>query len=111
MIVFNLPDSYAGLQDKLIATLRTVIDPELGLNIVDLGLIYTVNVEVSDLLITIEMTLSSKFCPMGKSIINAVKHSMERTFGHFKTEINVVWEPRWCYKNITAEGLKKLQGK
>ncbi|MBC7567991.1 MAG: metal-sulfur cluster assembly factor [Pedobacter sp.] len=108
MIAFDISNSSDGIKDKLITCLKTVIDPELFINIVDLGLVYAVKFDGKKMLISVQMTLSSKFCPMGDSIIIATKNSLERDFNNFKAEVNVVWEPEWNYKFISPEGLKIL---
>ncbi|PYF70601.1 metal-sulfur cluster assembly factor [Pedobacter nutrimenti] len=92
------------------SALKTVIDPELNLNIVDLGLVYALKLNETTRQFLIEMSLSSKFCPMGESILSATKNCMERTFPDYMTEVTLVWEPEWSYKFISEEGLKTLRG-
>nr|WP_162988820.1 metal-sulfur cluster assembly factor [Pedobacter schmidteae] len=111
MIVFDVPDAFADAREKLIDTLKTVIDPELYVNIVDLGLVYALKLDENQHLVVVEMTLSSRFCPMSESILSAVKNAIERTFAHFSAEVKVVWEPEWSYKSISPEGIKKLRGR
>lgn len=89
-------------------TLRLVIDPELYINIIDLGLVYGIDIDPEKKLVNVEMTLSSSYCPMGESIISAVKNCIE---GHYEysAAVNLVWEPVWSYDNISDEG-KRLLG-
>ncbi|HOZ80509.1 MAG TPA: metal-sulfur cluster assembly factor, partial [Ferruginibacter sp.] len=63
-----------------LAALQNVMDPEIGLNIVDLGLIYQLDFDESEKKIYCSMTLTTQFCPMGESITNAVKENLKRSF-------------------------------
>jgi metal-sulfur cluster biosynthetic enzyme len=74
--------------------LRAVKDPELGLNIIDLGLVY--DVEVSDAgTIHVRMTLTSPGCPAGGEIIQGVKDVAGELEGVTDVEVELVWEPYW----------------
>jgi metal-sulfur cluster biosynthetic enzyme len=81
-------------QDVKEAIRASVVDPEIGLNIVDLGLVY--GVEVDDGAISVDMTLTSPGCPVGPQIIYDVKNTIKRRFPE-ATEIavNIVWQPFW----------------
>ncbi len=109
MITFDVPANLSGKRGDFVNALKTVIDPELDVNIVDLGLIYGINLDEVKMCIELEMTLSSKFCPMGESILSATKNCMERKFPDFMTEVVLVWEPEWSYEFISAEGIKALE--
>lgn len=111
MIAFNISDRFPFLKIGIEEALRTVMDPELHINIVDLGLIYTVTLQEDEMCIHIIMTLSSKSCPMGESILSAAKNCVERLFPSFKVEVELVWEPEWNYDFISAAGIKILRGK
>lgn len=110
MIIFDVPDTSRHMKDELVQALKTVIDPELHVNIVDLGLVYTVKVLPNEMIIRIEMTLSSRFCPMGESIFTAVKYCITRCFDAYQTEVALVWEPAWNYDFISPEGVDQLRG-
>lgn len=110
MITFNISDRFPFLKTGLEEALRTVMDPELHINIVDLGLIYRITLQEDELLIQIIMTLSSKSCPMGESILTAVKNCVERLFPSYTAELELVWEPEWNYDFITPAGIKMLRG-
>ncbi len=73
--------------------LNEVIDPELGIGIVDLGLIY--GVEIKDSQATVTMTLTSMGCPVGPSLIENVRQMMIDYLGSEKVAINLVWTPAW----------------
>ena len=84
---------------------KEVIDPEIKVNIVDMGLIY--GIIESDRLMTIRMTLTSMACPHGKEIIEKVK-----TIGHkvskLPVNVEVVWEPVWNIKMMSDDAKSEL---
>ena len=80
------------------SVLREVIDPELGINIVDLGLIY--DIDVNDDEVHVQMTLTSPGCPMGPYIMSEAKASVESLDGVSHCEITLVWEPYWTAERI-----------
>lgn len=94
---------------EILETLRLVMDPELHINIIDLGLVYGVKIDEPNKQINIEMTLSSSYCPMGESILSAVKNCVESHYADYKANVELVWEPVWSYHSITDEG-KRLLG-
>lgn len=86
--------------------LRDVIDPELGINVVDLGLVYGVNVDQQNVA-TIDMTLTSAACPLGDIIEDQAVQALE---GIVKDQqINWVWMPPWGPERITDEGRDQLR--
>ncbi|MHB1179332.1 MAG: metal-sulfur cluster assembly factor [Daejeonella sp.] len=97
------------VRTKVIKALRLVIDPELGINIIDMGLVYSVEVDEEKKSIELDMTLSSPACPMGTSIVNAVENCLALYFDQYTANVNLVWEPAWSYERITEEG-KQLLG-
>ncbi|KHJ39540.1 FeS assembly SUF system protein [Pedobacter glucosidilyticus] len=104
---FDITEKDNFLKMEIMETLRLVIDPELEINIIDLGLVYAVYVKENQ--IEIEMTLSSSHCPMGSSIVGGVQNCLEQHYPDYKTTVNLVWEPAWSHKNISEEG-KRLLG-
>lgn len=106
----NNPEALIKNRTQVVAALKTVIDPELQVNIVDLGLIYFIEMNEDFRTILIEMTLSSKSCPMGESILSATKNCMERSFEAFKAEVKLVWDSEWNADFISAAGIRKLRG-
>lgn len=94
-------DSMAD-SETVYAQLREVFDPEIPVNIVDLGLIY--EVEVAGPNCTVTMTLTSQACPEAKTIPDVVKRRCEAIEGLEKAEVNVVWEPQWGPHRISPEG-------
>ncbi len=84
--------------------LRQVNDPEIGLNIVDLGLVYQVDFDDSDKKIYLQMTLTTQFCPMGNSILESAKEALEHAFPGYKVEVSLTFEPHWSPERISKEG-------
>ncbi|MCU5745975.1 metal-sulfur cluster assembly factor [Staphylococcus sp. SQ8-PEA] len=83
-----------ALKDSILNALEMVIDPELGIDIVNLGLVYKVDVD-DDGLCTVEMTLTSMGCPLGPQIVNQVKAALADIPEIQDTEVNIVWDPPW----------------
>lgn len=84
--------------------LKQVIDPEIGLNIVDLGLVYGIDFPEEEKKIELEMTLTTQFCPMGEAITDSARESLQEVFADYTVDINLVFEPRWSQDFITEEG-------
>jgi metal-sulfur cluster biosynthetic enzyme len=88
--------------DDVYAELKQVFDPEIPVNIVDLGLIYDVTVDGSSC--NIRMTLTSQACPEAKTIPDVVKRRCTAIDGIDQTNVEIVWEPTWGPQMISAEG-------
>ncbi|MEV8371237.1 metal-sulfur cluster assembly factor [Kribbella sp. NPDC056861] len=86
--------------------LKDVVDPELGINVVDLGLIYGVTVDDSNTAI-IDMTLTSAACPLTDVIEDQTRMSLEGLVNDFR--INWVWMPPWGPEKITDDGREQLR--
>lgn len=89
---------------EALAALRWVFDPEIGLNIVDMGLIYNLTVDEDAKIIHVLMTLSSQYCPVGESIFDAVKGRLELSFPDYTPAVIITFEPAWSLEMISAEG-------
>ncbi|HEX8996083.1 MAG TPA: metal-sulfur cluster assembly factor [Ktedonobacterales bacterium] len=87
--------------------LHNVYDPELGVNIVDLGLVYGVELR-DDGYVTLTMTLTTPGCPMHESIGDGVGKALSTVAGVTGGEIKIVWEPRWEPSMMTEEGRAAL---
>lgn len=87
-------------------TLRQVIDPELDCNIVDLGLVYGVEINCAHVKVT--MTLTTPGCPMHESIAAGVQHAVLALDGVEEVEVEVVWDPPWHPAMMTREGQERL---
>ncbi|MET1054470.1 MAG: metal-sulfur cluster assembly factor [Pedobacter sp.] len=108
MIIYEVPDNHSFMKMEVADALKTVIDPELQINIVDMGLVYAIEMSDDETNITVEMTLSSKFCPMGESIMSAVKNCILRFFPGFGLNVKLVWSPVWNHDFISDDGKRRL---
>lgn len=96
-----------NLKEKVLEQLKTVYDPELNINVVDLGLIYQVEItEVAD--VNIMMTLTTPGCPLHDSITSGVRYAVQGMEETRNVEVNLVWEPAWSPEKMTSEGLRLL---
>jgi metal-sulfur cluster biosynthetic enzyme len=89
-------------EDALIDALRSVDDPEAGLNIVELGLVY--GVEASPPRAKVRMTMTSPACPLGDYLSDAVKDTLRARFPELEeVEVEFVWEPPWTPERMSEE--------
>src|SRR5665811_245407 len=84
--------------------LYNVIDPEIDLNIVDLGLVYGINFNEESKDIVVTMTLTTQFCPMGESIVASTTQAMQQSFPEDKIQVNLIFEPPWDQSMISEAG-------
>jgi len=92
--------------DDVLEALRDVVDPELGVNVVDLGLVYGVTVD-ADKIATVDMTLTSAACPLTDVIDDQTQTALDGLVSDFK--INWVWLPPWGPEKITEDGREQLR--
>ena len=103
----------AAQGDELLADLeeamRDVVDPELGINVVDLGLVYDLNVEKGEQgnIALIDMTLTSAACPLTDVIEDQAREALDGVVADFR--INWVWMPPWGPEHITEDGREQLR--
>lgn len=97
------------LGNEVFETLKYIIDPEVGINIVDLGLVYQVSLEDNELL-EVELTLTTPGCPMSGSIVTAAEQILRKHFPNHDVKVTLVWSPPWTTDMITEEGLRQLEG-
>ena len=88
--------------------LYNVIDPEIGLNIVDLGLLYEMNFNEEKKLLDCTMTLTTQFCPMGEAITSDTRDSLREAFEGWNIIITLVFDPPWNMNMISAKGRQYL---
>jgi metal-sulfur cluster biosynthetic enzyme len=92
--------------EDVLEALRDVVDPELGVNVVDLGLVYGVTVS-EDRVATIDMTLTSAACPLTDVIEDQAQSALNGLVSDFR--INWVWMPPWGPDKITEDGREQLR--
>jgi len=100
------PEKLSQEVEDVLEALRDVVDPELGINVVDLGLIYGVDVDDAKVA-TIDMTLTSAACPLTDVIEEQAREALEGIVTDFR--INWVWMPPWGPESITDEGRDQLR--
>jgi metal-sulfur cluster biosynthetic enzyme len=92
--------------DGVIERLRGVHDPEVGVNIVDLGLVYGVNVE--DSAVFVLMTLTSPGCPLGDTVEESVRRALESVPGVEEVQLRLTFEPPWGPERMSRAALTAL---
>jgi metal-sulfur cluster biosynthetic enzyme len=92
--------------EDVLEALRDVVDPELGINVVDLGLVYGVTLD-ADRNASIDMTLTSAACPLTDVIEDQAREALEGVVSDFR--INWVWLPPWGPEHITEDGREQLR--
>ncbi len=95
-------------EQKIFTLLKGVIDPELMVNIIDLGLVYDVKLEEEKKEINVNLTLTSPGCPLGDVITQDAQQVIQSNNPDFKVSINLVWEPPWTLENLTEKGKEAL---
>ena len=94
-------------KEELLEVLKGVLDPEIGINIVDLGLVYDVESKEDENIIT--MTLTTPGCPMHSSIISWVENVVKHLEPEKKVVVNLVWEPEWTPDKMSFEAKNQLE--
>jgi len=85
-------------EDLVKLALRRVKDPELNLNIVDLGLVYEIRVDGSD--VTVDMSLTTPACPSGPELVHDTTTAVQAIPGVTSAQVNIVWSPPWTPDRI-----------
>ncbi len=96
-----------ALGERIVEALKTVFDPEIPVNIYELGLIYKVEVEDDDKVL-VEMTLTSPNCPVAESLPQEVEHKVAAVEGANGCEVKIVWDPPWNPTMMTEEAQLEL---
>ena len=93
-------------QETLVSALRTVKDPELNVNVVDLGLVYSI--QTRDAEVEVEMTLTSPACPAGPEILRGAVTALEKVEGVTKANVKLVMSPPWSPDRMTDAARDEL---
>ena len=97
----------AALQERVLAALRTVRDPEIPVNLVDLGLIYDL-VVTADGKVYVEMTLTTPACPVAGSLPGEVERAVGAVPGIAHVAVKLVWTPPWTQERMSEEARLEL---
>ena len=84
----------SDIKNKVIEEIKKIYDPEIRVNIYELGLIYKIEVDETNK-VSIDMTLTSPNCPVAESLPNNVKENIKKVEGVSDVNLNLVWEPPW----------------
>jgi len=83
-----------SLKNKVIEEIKKIFDPEIPVNIYELGLIYKIDIDEKNK-VNVDMTLTSPNCPVAESLPNQVKESIKGVEGVSDVNLNLIWEPPW----------------
>ncbi|MBP1158641.1 metal-sulfur cluster biosynthetic enzyme [Rhodococcus sp. PvR044] len=106
--VIELTPDQQAVVDELEEAMRDVVDPELGINVVDLGLVYGISVDAEDVAI-VDMTLTSAACPLTDVIEEQARGALVKSGLVNDLKINWVWMPPWGPDKITEDGRDQLR--
>ena len=96
-----------ALGREIVEALRTIYDPEIPVNIYELGLVYKIDIEDDDKVL-LEMTLTSPHCPVAETLPGEVEHKVAAVDGVAGCEVKVVWDPPWNPSLMTEEAQLEL---
>ena len=97
-----------AVEEKIIAALKTVYDPEIPVDIYELGLIYKIDYHEEDGTLDLDMTLTAPGCPMADFIMEEVRQKMEGIEGITTARVNLVFEPEWDQSMMSEEAKADL---
>jgi FeS assembly SUF system protein len=97
----------AGLEERIVAALRTVYDPEIPVNVYDLGLIYAIDVG-ADSAVEIRMTLTAPACPVAGMMPGLVESAVRQVDGVTAVRVDLVWDPPWNKERMADEARLQL---
>ena len=89
-------------ENVLWEVMRQVVDPEIGCNIVDLGLVYSLEIQAQT--VSVKMTLTTHGCPMHQSLIEGVQNALLNVEGVEDVQVELVWDPPWTPAMMTEAG-------
>lgn len=97
----------SGLVESIWEALREVLDPELGINIVDLGLVY--DVALQDGTVRVAVTMTTPACPMHSYVLEATEHVLRRNLPEIQeVDVRLVWDPPWHPEMMSDEAKRQL---
>lgn len=107
-------NTMALTKEEVLAALRSCVDPEIPVNIVDLGLVYEVDLvpvpeSAVEMDVVVKMTLTSAGCPMSQNICHEVQRTLLAVPGVRQARVELVWEPCWSPDRISEQGRRHLQ--
>ena len=97
----------SDIKNQVIEEIKKIYDPEIPVNIYELGLIYKIEVDEKNK-VNIDMTLTSPNCPVAESLPNDVKNNIKKVEGVSDVNLNLVWEPPWNKDNMSEAAKLEL---
>tara|TARA_B100001248_G_C27312024_1_gene422473 strand:- start:284 stop:586 length:303 start_codon:yes stop_codon:yes gene_type:complete len=97
----------SDIKEKVISEIKKIYDPEIPVNIYELGLIYKIEVN-DDKKVIIEMTLTSPNCPVAESLPNSVKENILKIAGVVDVDLKLVWDPPWTKEKMSEAAKLEL---
>ena len=97
----------SDIKSKVIEVVKKIYDPEIPVNIYELGLIYKIDVDEKNK-VNVDMTLTSPNCPVAESLPNDVKNNIKKVEGVSDVNLNLVWEPPWDKDKMTEAAKLEL---
>ena len=104
-----ITDNLSLEEARIYELLKQVMDPEVAVNVVDLGLIYEIHYE-KDTSIHVMVTLSTRGCPLGDTILNNIEVVLQQAYPGHEVKVELTWEPEWNPGMITEDGKKAIEG-
>lgn len=104
----NQKEMNASVEEKAVEMLRTVFDPEIPVNIYDLGLIYKIDFDPDDKTLHVDMTLTAPSCPAADFIMEDVRQKLMSIEGPEKVDLRLVFEPEWSQDMMSEEAKLEL---
>ena len=108
IVIRKMENSELEMQERVIEVLKTVFDPEIPVNIYDLGLIYRIEFNEDNTELSVDMTLTAPNCPAADFIVEDVRQKLETITGIEKVEVNLVFEPEWDKEMMSEEAKMEL---
>ena len=104
----NNIQSSLSIEERAIELLKTVFDPEIPVNVYDLGLIYRIELKEDNTILEVDMTLTAPNCPAADFIVEDVRQKLECIGGLTRVDVNLVFEPEWTKDTMTEEAKMEL---
>ena len=98
----------SALKEKIITEIKKIYDPEIPVNIYELGLIYKIEVNEQNKKVIVEMTLTSPNCPVAESLPNSVKENILKIDGINDVDLKLVWDPPWTKEKMSEAARLEL---
>jgi metal-sulfur cluster biosynthetic enzyme len=95
-------------EEEVIKAIEPVVDPEIGISIVGLGLIYGATINDGD--VKVEMTLTSPWCPVGPMLVSEVHQVVAKLPGVNNVDVEIVWSPPWDPRTMASDEVREMLG-